>query len=97
LWWIPDCDPARRISASTTGNGTRRRRRKRLLATCDSIVIVPLEYLQTTLGELRTAGVRSYVGMCYRHFFIKREHAFREAGTPTVLVDITVSNFYELQ
>jgi lipoate-protein ligase A len=35
--------------------------------------------------------------MCCRHFFIKREYAFREAGIPAVLVDIAGSNCYELQ
>ena len=61
------------------------------------VTITDFEHLQTTLGELRTAGVRSYVGMCCRNFFIKREYAFREAGIPAVLVDITGSNCCELQ
>jgi len=61
------------------------------------VTITHFEHLQTTLGELRAAGVRSCVGMCCRHFFIKREHAFCEAGIPAVLVDIAGSNCYELQ
>jgi len=61
------------------------------------VTITHFEHLQTTLGELRANGVRSYVGMCCRHFFIKREYAFREAGIPAVLVDITGSNCCELQ
>jgi len=35
--------------------------------------------------------------MCCRHFYLKREYAFREAGIPAVLMDITGSNCYELQ
>jgi lipoate-protein ligase A len=61
------------------------------------VTITDFEHLQTTLGELRAAGVRACVGMCCRHFFIKREHVFREAGIPAVLVDIAGSNCYELQ
>jgi len=61
------------------------------------VTITHFEHLQTILGELRAAGVRSYVGMCCRTFFIKREHAFREAGIPAVLVDIAGANCYELQ
>jgi len=61
------------------------------------VTITDFEHLQTTLGELRAEGVRSCVGMCCRHFFIKREYAFCEAGIPVVLVDITGSNCYELQ
>jgi lipoate-protein ligase A len=61
------------------------------------VTITHFEHLQTTLGELRAAGVRSYVGMCCRTFFIKREFAFREAGIPAVLMDITGTNCCELQ
>jgi lipoate-protein ligase A len=35
--------------------------------------------------------------MCCRHFYLKREYAFRDAGIPALLMDITGSNCYELQ
>lgn len=61
------------------------------------ITITNFEHLEKTLGELRADGTRAYVGMCCRHFYIKREHAFRAAGIPAVLMDITGANCYELQ
>lgn len=61
------------------------------------VTITNFEHLQQTLGELRAQNTEAYVGMCCRHFYIKREYAFREAGIPAVLMDITGSNCYELQ
>ena len=61
------------------------------------ITITNFEHLEKTLGELRADGTRSYVGMCCRDFYMKREHAFRQAGIPAVLMDITGANCYELQ
>jgi len=46
---------------------------------------------------MRTDGERAYVGMCCSNFFIKRHRAFRDAGLPAVLMDISGSNCYELQ
>ena len=61
------------------------------------VTITNFEHLERTLGELRARRTRAYVGMCCRHFYLKREYAFREAGIPAVLMDITGSNCYELQ
>ncbi len=61
------------------------------------ITITNFEHLEKTLGELRAQDTRAYVGMCCRHFYLKREYAFRKAGIPAVLMDITGSNCYELQ
>ncbi|MCR4346710.1 MAG: DUF116 domain-containing protein [Sulfuricaulis sp.] len=61
------------------------------------VTITNFEHLQQTLGELRAQDTPAYVGMCCRHFYLKREYAFREAGIPAVLMDITGSNCYELQ
>ncbi len=61
------------------------------------VTITNFEHLEKTLGELRAQGTEAYVGMCCRHFYIKREYAFREAGIPAVLMDITGANCYELQ
>lgn len=58
--------------------------------------ITNFEHLEKTLSELRAQGTQAYVGMCCRHFYIKREYAFREAGIPAVLMDITGANCYEL-
>lgn len=54
------------------------------------------EHLCNTLGELRHNGVRGIVGMCCQNFFIKRNQAFKDAGIPMVLMDISGSNCYEL-
>lgn len=59
--------------------------------------IVNYEHLEHTLNAMRDSGVQSYVGMCCSSFFIKRQRAFREAGMPAVLMDISGSNCYELQ
>lgn len=61
------------------------------------ITITNFEHLEKTLGALRARGTEAYVGMCCRHFYLKREYAFREAGIPAVLMDITGANCYELQ
>ncbi len=61
------------------------------------ITIRDFEHLETALADLRDARVDAYLGMCCRHFFLKREYAFRAAGMPAVLIDITGANCYELQ
>jgi len=61
------------------------------------VTVINFEQLQQTLAELRQSGTGAYVGMCCRNFYLKREYAFREAGIPAVLMDITGSNCYELQ
>ncbi|WP_051180933.1 DUF116 domain-containing protein [Thermithiobacillus tepidarius DSM 3134] len=55
------------------------------------------EHLVATLARMRAQGVQAYVGMCCSNFFIKRHRAFREAGMPALLMDISGSNCYELQ
>jgi lipoate-protein ligase A len=55
------------------------------------------EHLCGTLQELKQQGVQGYVGMCCQHFFIKRHQAFLDAGIPTVLMDVSGSNCYELR
>jgi len=61
------------------------------------ITIRNFEHLEATLADLRDARVDAYLGMCCHHFFLKREYAFRAAGMPAVLIDITGANCYELQ
>lgn len=61
------------------------------------ITVTDFEHLQRTLEALRAQGVAAYVGMCCRHFYLKREYAFREAGLPALLMDISGANCYELQ
>lgn len=55
------------------------------------------EHLLATLTRMKDGGVQAYVGMCCSNFFIKRHRAFREAGIPALLMDISGSNCYELQ
>jgi lipoate-protein ligase A len=55
------------------------------------------EHLVETLADMRAGGERAYVGMCCGNFFIKRHRAFRDAGLPAVLMDISGANCYELR
>jgi lipoate-protein ligase A len=59
--------------------------------------IVRYEHLVDTLRQMRAAGEPAYVGMCCSNFFIKRQRAFRDAGIPALLMDISGANCYELQ
>ncbi|MDP3482011.1 MAG: DUF116 domain-containing protein [Sulfuricella sp.] len=59
--------------------------------------ITNYEHLTATLGQMKSDGVTAYVGACCSQFFIKRHHAFREAGMAAVLMDISGANCYELK
>ncbi len=61
------------------------------------ISVTNYEHLCETLQALRAEGAAAYIGMCCQHFYIKREHAFSEAGIPALLMDISGSNCYELR
>lgn len=61
------------------------------------ITVTDFEHLQRTLAALRAQKVAAYVGICCRHFYLKREYAFRKAGLPALLMDISGANCYELQ
>ncbi len=54
------------------------------------------EHLCSTLDGLKQDGVEAYLGMCCSQFYLKRNRAFREAGIPAVLMDVSGSNCYEL-
>lgn len=58
--------------------------------------ITSYEHLVATLSQMRADGEPAYVGMCCSNFFIKRFRAFRDAGIPAVLMDISGANCYEL-
>nr|NIR59908.1 DUF116 domain-containing protein [Gammaproteobacteria bacterium] len=60
------------------------------------ITIRNFEHLRETLARLRARGIEAYMGMCCSQFYLKREYAFREAGIPALLMDISGSNCYEL-
>jgi lipoate-protein ligase A len=55
------------------------------------------EHLVATLEGMRNRRVPAYVGMCCSNFFIKRQRAFRDAGIPALLMDISGANCYELK
>lgn len=59
--------------------------------------ITNYEHLTATLVQMKSDGVAAYVGACCSQFFIKRHHAFREAGMAAVLMDISGANCYELK
>lgn len=61
------------------------------------ISITHYEHLVTTLARMKAQGTAAYVGMCCSHFFVKRYHAFEQAGMPMVLLDIGGANCYELK
>lgn len=61
------------------------------------ISITHFEHLQATLNQMRADGVPAYIGMCCESFYLKRHHAFQEAGIPAVLTDITGTTCYELR
>lgn len=61
------------------------------------ISINNFEHLVCTLEAMREDGVQTYMGMCCRNFYLKREAAFRAAGMSALLLDITGSNCYELR
>lgn len=54
------------------------------------------EHLTATLDGMRQAATPAYLGMCCSNFYLKREYAFRAAGIPAVLLDISGANCYEL-
>jgi lipoate-protein ligase A len=54
------------------------------------------EHLCRTLDELKRDGVEAYLGMCCSQFYVKRNRAFRDAGIPAVLMDVSGANCYEL-
>lgn len=60
------------------------------------VTVRNFEHLEETLGRLRAGGAGAYLGMCCNNFFLKREYAFRAAGIPAVLLDISGSNCYDL-
>ena len=59
--------------------------------------VTSYEHLSATLAEMKNNGVAAYVGACCSQFFVKRHHAFRDAGIPAVLMDISGANCYELK
>lgn len=59
--------------------------------------IINYEHLVATLAEMKAREVPAYIGMCCSSFFIKRHRAFRQAGMPALLMDISGANCYELK
>ncbi|MCG5511379.1 lipoyl protein ligase domain-containing protein [Ectothiorhodospira lacustris] len=60
------------------------------------VTITRYEHLCQVLERMQAEGESAYVGMCCRDFYQKRIHAFRAAGIPAVLMDITGANCYDL-
>ncbi|SEP91448.1 lipoate-protein ligase A [Ectothiorhodospira magna] len=60
------------------------------------VTITRYEHLCRVLKQMQADGEPAYVGMCCRDFYQKRIHAFRAAGIPAVLMDISGANCYDL-
>jgi len=58
--------------------------------------ILSFEDLKATLEDLRSQGVRSYVGCCCEAFYLKHAEDFEASGLPGVLLDIENTTCYEL-
>ncbi|OOG23711.1 hypothetical protein B1C78_10535 [Thioalkalivibrio denitrificans] len=61
------------------------------------VTITRFEHLREELDQMRRDGQPAYVGMCCGNFYLKRAQAFRDAGIPAVLMDISGANCYELR
>ncbi|MFX1519336.1 MAG: DUF116 domain-containing protein [Promethearchaeota archaeon] len=60
------------------------------------ISICSFEHLLETFEQLKSEGIKSYIGCCCEAFFEKRQKAFRESGLGGLLIDIDSSTCYEL-
>ena len=62
----------------------------------DSITIQSYEDLESTLSELKDAGVTGFVGSCCEPFYGKHRPDFERIGIPGILVDVERSTCYDL-
>ncbi len=59
--------------------------------------ITNFEHLRAVLADLGKSGKRAFLGVCCTDFFLKRDHAFVEAGIPAVFLDIAGDTCYTLR
>ncbi len=60
------------------------------------ITITNYEHLESTLEQLKAAGVAAFVGCCCEPFYAKHQADFERIGLPGVLVDIDNVTCYDL-
>lgn len=58
--------------------------------------VLSFEDLIDTLKELKSKGVKSFVGSCCEAFYTKHMEDFYEVGTPGILIDIDSTTCYDL-
>ena len=61
------------------------------------ITITAYEHLCLVLADLKSRGVRAFLGVCCTDFFLKRDYAFVEAGMGAVFIDIGGDTCYTLR
>jgi lipoate-protein ligase A len=62
----------------------------------DPITIQNYEELESTLYQLKTSGVRAFIGSCCEPFYGKHRPDFERMGLPGILVDVERSTCYDL-
>jgi lipoate-protein ligase A len=62
----------------------------------EPITIVSFEDLQTTLDDMKTRGIKSYLGCCCDPFFVKHREDFEKAGMAGILINIDNTSCYDL-
>lgn len=58
--------------------------------------ILSFEDLIDTLKELKSEGVKAFIGSCCEAFYIKHMEDFTEVGLPGILIDIDSTTCYDL-
>ncbi|PIV20002.1 MAG: lipoate--protein ligase [Deltaproteobacteria bacterium CG_4_8_14_3_um_filter_45_9] len=62
----------------------------------DSVTIQNYEELESTLCQLKTSGVRAFIGSCCEPFYGKHRPDFERIGLPGILIDVERSTCYDL-
>ncbi|MBU0733867.1 MAG: DUF116 domain-containing protein [Proteobacteria bacterium] len=62
----------------------------------EPITIVNFEDLQNTLADMKSRGIKSYLGCCCDPFFVKHRKDFEKAGMAGFLINIENTTCYDL-
>jgi lipoate-protein ligase A len=58
--------------------------------------ILSFEHLMESLSDMKSRGVRAFMGSCCEAFYLKHRDAMEEHGIPGVLVDVESDTCYDL-